>query len=100
MQARSLQILFLACLVDARSQPRTTGVVPVQRGGLAWLYHEGRVFCQTESEDKLTAIRLVDDDQQHNQAGKDAIGEECFGSDSRIRLLVDQEQVIDVGEEK
>ena len=87
-----LQMLLLAWLAGARSQTGTAAALHVQKHGLAWLYHEGRVLRQTACEDKLTAIRI---DDEHDGEGEDALGEgeQCWASESQVRLVVNQEQV-------
>jgi hypothetical protein len=61
--------------------------------GLAWIYHNGRIYRQTEDEDKVDVVRFVGDQdtdgEELDEEGEDASATECFSSNSRIRMIVD-----------
>jgi len=62
-------------------------------GGLAWIYHNGRIYRQTEDEEKVDVVRFVGDQdtdgEELDEEGEDASAAECFSSNSRIRMIVD-----------
>jgi len=91
---RTLLSALCPLLLLLPAGPTSAWAPPCARG-LAWVLHEGRVHRQTASEERLLAVRLGDGP---GAAGGEALhgiarGQECFGSDSSIRLLVDEEQV-------
>ena len=63
--------------------------------GLAWVLHDGLVMRQTATEERLLAVRLGDGPVESEGKASPGVarGEDCLGSNSSIRLLVDEEQV-------
>ena len=69
---------------------------PRRYAGVAWVFHNGRVYRQTDTEDKIMAVRLADGQNRAGDADEEsgvATEEECFREGGLIRLLVDQDEV-------
>ena len=96
---RCLLLLVLVQCCSSDTAARLENEVRLARwrgghaGGLAWIYHNGRIYRQTADEDKVDVVRFVGDQdtdgEELDEEGEDASATECFNSNSRIRMIVD-----------
>lgn len=103
VQPAGAALLLAVAAIATLHAPRAGGdAIELGRWGargavLAWVYHEGRIFRQTVDEDPLLVDRLPPDGAPARGGAGDssvATAEECLQDNSRIRLVVDRDEVI------